>query len=114
MRAISKEIQPRLWAFIGGIAKTNGMVPIAIGGVEDHAHALIGSPAEMSVAKGVQLLKAGSSKIHEPEHQQDVGYIQSPCGLRAFVIRPDESLTYHATSLTIHFGSLVEATSLAS
>ncbi len=63
MHVIAKGIQPRLWAFIGGIAKTNGMVPIAIGGVEDHAHALIGLPAQMSVAKGVQLLKAGSSKF---------------------------------------------------
>lgn len=63
MRVIPKEIQPRLWAFIGGIAKTNGMVPIAIGGIEDHAHALIGLPAKMSVAQGVQLLKAGSSKF---------------------------------------------------
>jgi REP element-mobilizing transposase RayT len=63
MRVISKEIQPRLWAFIGGIAKTNGMVPIAIGGVENHVHVLAGLPAEISAAKGVQLLKAGSSKF---------------------------------------------------
>ncbi|HWK31540.1 MAG TPA: transposase [Terriglobales bacterium] len=39
------------------------MVPIAIGGVEDHAHALIALPANLSTAKGVQLLKAGSSKF---------------------------------------------------
>lgn len=63
MRVISKQIQPRLWAFIGGIARSNRMVPIAIGGVEDHVHALVALPAEMSAAKGVQLLKAGSSKF---------------------------------------------------
>ena len=63
MRVIPKNVQPRLWAFIGGIARTNRMVPISIGGIEDHVHALIGLPAEMSVAKGVQLLKAGSSKF---------------------------------------------------
>ena len=63
LRVISGQIQPRLWAFIGGIAKSNGMVPIAIGGVEDHVHALVTLPADMSTAKGVQLLKAGSSKF---------------------------------------------------
>ena len=63
MRVITKNIQPRLWAFIGGIAKTNRMVPIAIGGVEDHVHSLVALPADMSTAKGVQLLKAGSSKF---------------------------------------------------
>jgi REP element-mobilizing transposase RayT len=63
MKVIGKDVQPRLWAFMGGIAKKNRMVPIQIGSVEDHVHVFIGLPAEMSVAKGVQLLKAGSSKF---------------------------------------------------
>jgi putative transposase len=61
--SIPESVQPRVWAFMGGIAKSNGMVPIAIGGIENHVHALIGLPADMSGAKGIQLLKAGSSKF---------------------------------------------------
>jgi hypothetical protein len=63
MKAIGKDVQSRLWAFMGGIAKSNRMVPIGIGGVEDHVHVLVGLPADMSIAKGIQLLKAGSSKF---------------------------------------------------
>ena len=61
--AITKNAKSRLWAFIGGIAQTNKIVPIAIGGIENHVHALIGLPADMSAAKAIQLLKSGSSKF---------------------------------------------------
>ena len=56
------EIRPRLWAYLGGIARENKMTPLAVGGDEDHGHALISLPATISMAKGIQLLKGGSSK----------------------------------------------------
>jgi REP element-mobilizing transposase RayT len=59
---IPQQIQPDLWAYIGGIARTNGFVAIAVGGTDNHAHVLLGIPANMPVAKAVQLIKAGSSK----------------------------------------------------
>ena len=55
-------VQDRLWAYIGGIARRNGMNPIAVGGAEDHAHVLVSLPSALAVAKGVQLVKGGSSK----------------------------------------------------
>jgi REP-associated tyrosine transposase len=59
---IPQQVQPDLWAYMGGIARTNGFVAIAVGGTENHAHALLGIPASLTVAKAVQLIKAGSSK----------------------------------------------------
>ena len=59
---IPAEFQPRLWSFMAGIAKQNGMNPIAIGGFDDHAHVLIAVPPAMPLAKAMQLIKAGSSK----------------------------------------------------
>jgi len=59
---IGKDVQPRLWAFIGGIARKNGFTAIAVGGVENHAHALLALPATMPLAKAMQLIKGGSSK----------------------------------------------------
>src|SRR5688572_28791435 len=51
----------RLWPFLGGIAKA-----IEIGGVEDHVHILLSTPASMSIAKAMQLIKGGSSKwVHD-------------------------------------------------
>ena len=63
---IIPEIRDRLWAYLGGIARENGMCAVTVGGTEDHAHAIIRLPSTLAIAKGVQLLKAGSSKwVHE-------------------------------------------------
>ena len=39
------------------------MKAIEIGGVEDHVHMLLSLPATMPIAKAMQLIKGGSSKI---------------------------------------------------
>lgn len=63
---ISEGIQPKLWAYLGGIARTNKFRALQVGGTTDHVHALIAIPADMPIAKAVQLLKGGSSKwLHE-------------------------------------------------
>lgn len=65
-RSISKDVQPRLWAYLGGIARTNNFRALAVGGIEDHSHLLLSLHPMMPVAKAVQLIKAGSSKwMHE-------------------------------------------------
>ncbi len=59
-------IQPDLWAYMGGIARTNGFTAIAVGGTGNHVHLLLALHADMALAKAVQLIKAGSSKwLHE-------------------------------------------------
>lgn len=75
-KLITPELQQRLWPYIGGIARENQMKAIAVGGVEDHVHALVSIPATLSISKAVQLLKGNSSKwIHEtfPNHR-DFGW----------------------------------------
>jgi putative transposase len=62
MRAISEMQQPKLWAYMAGIATNHGMHALAIGGIEDHVHALIALPGAISIAKGTQVLKANSSR----------------------------------------------------
>ncbi|HUQ50278.1 MAG TPA: IS200/IS605 family transposase [Terriglobales bacterium] len=63
---IPEELQPRLWAYMEGIARANRFKAISVGGIEDHAHVLLSLPATVPVAKAVQLVKAGSSKwMHE-------------------------------------------------
>ncbi|WP_162030033.1 MULTISPECIES: IS200/IS605 family transposase [unclassified Lentimonas] len=58
---IAEEWRGRLWSYMGGVARENGMHPIAIGGVSDHAHLLLSLPTTLSVAKGIQLIKGASS-----------------------------------------------------
>ncbi|HXE91705.1 MAG TPA: IS200/IS605 family transposase [Terriglobales bacterium] len=59
---IPREIQKRLWAYLAGIARNIGGHPMAIGGTEDHVHILAALPADLSIAKAVNLLKSNSSK----------------------------------------------------
>lgn len=69
---ISPEFRQRLWAFLGGIARENGMKALAVGGTADHVHVLLALPATVPLAKAVQLLKGGSSKwVHDtfPGHR---------------------------------------------
>ncbi len=58
---ITPELEKRLWAYMGGIARENKMKALAIGGVEDHAHVLLSLPSTLSIAKAIQLIKGGSS-----------------------------------------------------
>lgn len=63
---ITRDLQPRLYAYIGGIARKNRMKVIAIGGVDDHVHLLLSLAKTMDIAKAMQLIKGGSSKwVHE-------------------------------------------------
>jgi putative transposase len=64
---IREDKQPRLHAYIGGIARKNGMAALAVGGAADHVHVLLSLSRTITTAKAVQLLKAGSSKwLKEP------------------------------------------------
>ena len=63
---IDRELESRLWPYMGGIARENGMKALAVGGTHDHVHALLSLPATLSMAKAIQLIKGGSSKwIHD-------------------------------------------------
>jgi putative transposase len=79
---ITADIRPKLWAYLGGIARTNKFRALQIGGTSDHVHALIAIAADMPVSNAVQLLKGGSSKwLHE--HKVNVWW---QAGYGAFTI----------------------------
>src|SRR5437660_6078802 len=60
--SISEELQPKLWAYMAGIAKKQGFDAIIIGGIQDHVRALVLLPPTMPLSKAVQFLKGSSSK----------------------------------------------------
>jgi REP-associated tyrosine transposase len=63
---LSPEVRERLWPYLGGIAKQNGVKPACIGGVADHVHLLLSLPTTIATAKIIQLIKAGwSAWIHD-------------------------------------------------
>lgn len=63
---IDIEIENRVWAYLGGIARKHNCTAIQIGGIENHLHALVLSPTTFSPSQISQFLKGESSKwIHE-------------------------------------------------
>jgi REP element-mobilizing transposase RayT len=70
---IHSPLRERLWPFLGGIARQHDMKAMEIGGMPDHVHILLSLPSTLSIAKGLQLIKGGSSKwVHDTfrEHWQ--------------------------------------------
>ena len=71
---ISREIEERVWKFLGGIARENGMKALQIGGMPDHIHLALALPPTHSVSKALQLLKGGSSKWIKDSLRQMRGF----------------------------------------
>jgi putative transposase len=61
-KLIVKALQRRLWAYMAGICKSYGMLVFAIGGLDDHVHALFRLPPTITLARAVSLLKSNSSR----------------------------------------------------
>jgi putative transposase len=80
---IKPEIQPDLWAYLGGIANKNGFKTLCVGGTENHAHALLSLPATMQLAKAMQLIKGASSHWMNENHTKGFAWQE---GYGAFTI----------------------------
>ncbi len=72
-RIIAPEIQPRLWAYMGGIAREHDSKALAIGGMGDHVHLLLSLPSSLSIATAMREIKGGSSR-----------WMHQDCGLPGF------------------------------
>jgi REP-associated tyrosine transposase len=69
--SIHPEIASPLHAYLGGIIREAGGIPVIINGTSDHVHLLVILPASLSVANLMRLAKTNSSKwAHErwPQH----------------------------------------------
>ena len=63
---IAPEIERRVWAYLGGVARKHRMTALRVGGIEDHVHALVAAPPIISPSQIAQFLKGDSSKwLHE-------------------------------------------------
>lgn len=63
---LTHDIEQRVWAYIGGVARKHKMTALQVGGFDDHIHALVMAPPILSPSQIAQCLKGDSSKwIHE-------------------------------------------------
>jgi putative transposase len=61
-KAISRDMQKRLWPYISAICQENKIFVHAVGGMEDHCHVLFQLPPTMSLADAILVIKVSSSK----------------------------------------------------
>ena len=65
---INAELQPNLFAYIGGILDKHSAPLVAAGGMPDHVHLLVSLPRTLSIAELVRTVKSNSSRwIHEEQ-----------------------------------------------
>ncbi len=63
---IKPEIEARVWAYIGGIARKHGLTALQVGGMRDHVHVLVLAGPTFAPSEIAKSLKGDSSKwIHE-------------------------------------------------
>ena len=63
---LSSSLRERLYPYMCGIARENGLKVLCIGGTDNHIHILLSLDSTTSIAQAMQLIKGGSSKwIHE-------------------------------------------------
>jgi REP element-mobilizing transposase RayT len=58
---IAEECRPRLYAYLGGIARNHKARALTIGGTADHVHLLLSFPPTLCVADAVRTLKSNAS-----------------------------------------------------
>jgi REP element-mobilizing transposase RayT len=91
-----------LYAYLGGIARSEGFTLVAAGGTSNHVHLLLCLPADITLAKTVQKLKGSSSRWLGKGFAWQQGYgafSVSPSQLRA-VQRYIASQEQHHRELT--------------
>jgi len=66
---IDRQIEERIWAYIGGIARKREMTALQVGGIENHFHVLVLAKPVVAPSQIAQWLKGESSKwIHDEFH----------------------------------------------
>ena len=68
---ITADLQPRLYAYIGGIVRDEKGTLLEIGGMPDHVHLVTRFKADKSVSHMLQLIKANSSKWANERPEQN-------------------------------------------
>lgn len=78
--------RPDLHAYLGGIGRKLGGVPVAVGGTADHVHLLVGLRATHRLADLLREVKSGSSEwLHGKVENRWFGWQE---GYGAFTVSP--------------------------
>ena len=68
LRLIPRDFQSDMHAYIWKTLEGLGHTPIAVGGIDDHVHILLGYNIKMTIPDTVQRVKSHSSKVFSDNH----------------------------------------------
>ena len=91
---IAPDVQPLLWAFLGGIARKNGFKALIVGGTENHVHILLSLPATLPLAKAMQLIKGASSHWMNETHTQDFAWQEGYGAFTLGISQKSDTIAY--------------------
>jgi putative transposase len=91
-KAIDRELQPKLWAYVTGICRKLDIYVHSVSGMEDHIHLLIQIPPVLTLSKAIATIKANSSRWasdegHKFAWQQGYGAFSVSASVIPVVIR---------------------------
>ncbi len=99
---IAEEVQPQLWAFLGGIAGKNGFKSVIGGGTANHVHTLLSLPATLPLAKAMQLIKGASSHWINENHTKGFAWQQGYGAFTVGISQKDQTISYIRTQRQHH------------
>jgi putative transposase len=91
---IRPEIQSDLWAFLGGIARKNGFKALIVGGTENHVHVLLSLPAQIPLAKAMQLIKSASSHWMNEKHTKRFAWQEGYGAFTVGISQKEDTIAY--------------------
>jgi REP element-mobilizing transposase RayT len=71
---IHPDIENRVWAYIGGIARKHNLTALQVGGIDNHIHVLISSPPSVSPSQIAQWIKGATSHWIHSEFPELKGF----------------------------------------
>jgi len=91
---IAEEIQPQVWAFLGGIARKNGFKALIVGGIANHVHVLLSLPAVLPLSKAMRLIKGASSHWMNENHTRDFAWQEGYGAFTVGISQKDQTISY--------------------
>lgn len=106
-RDLHPEVQPELFAYLGGALKNQGCFPIRIGGVEDHVHLFFVLDRIHSISKITEQIKITSSRWLKEQKPQLGGFAWQR-GYGAFSVSPscEETVVQYIHNQRVHHQTL--------
>lgn len=93
-KIIPADFKPRLWGYMDGICGKIGLQVFAIGGMEDHAHLLVGVPPSMDLSTAMQKVKANASRFAAQELRREFAWQVGFGGFSVSISHMDATMAY--------------------